>query len=112
MKTLSFVLLSIVLSAGVWAQNRKVEMALQLPLDEVLAKAKAHNKYVFLDFGSPRCSPCLWIKKNIFTIDSVADFINSTFVSVDYQLGDEKKRPWGNRSRVSHDLGYWSLNAI
>ncbi len=75
-----------------WAQNRKIDLKLQLPLEEVLKTAQKENKYVFLDFGSPRCSPCLWLKKNVFTIDSIADFVNERFVSVDYQLGDEKKR--------------------
>ncbi len=35
---------------------------------------------------------CLFIKNKIFTIDSIADFINERFVSVDYTEGSEKKR--------------------
>ena len=54
-------------------------------------KAKKQKKHVLLDFGSPRCSPCLFIKNKIFTIDSIADFINERFVSVDYTEGSEKE---------------------
>ena len=65
------------------AQNRKVDMLKDRPVSEIFNKAKKERKYVLLDFGSPRCGPCLYIKNQIFTIDSVADFINEHFVSAD-----------------------------
>ena len=74
------------------AQNRKVDMLKDRPVSEIFNKAKKERKYVLLDFGSPRCGPCLYIKNQIFTIDSVADFINEHFVSADYTQGEEKKR--------------------
>ncbi|HEY8387208.1 MAG TPA: thioredoxin fold domain-containing protein, partial [Parasegetibacter sp.] len=94
MKRLLLVLVTFCLGATMvaTAQNRKIQMGLHMPLDEVLAKAQAENKYVFLDFGSPRCKPCLWLKANVFTIDSIADWVNERFVSCDYQEGEEKKR--------------------
>ncbi|MGV3529769.1 MAG: thioredoxin family protein [Flavisolibacter sp.] len=76
----------------VFAQNRKVDLWDNVPLDKVLAAAKKENKLVFLDFGSPQCKPCLYMKKIVFTVDSVADFVNQHFVSSDYQLGAEKER--------------------
>lgn len=89
---LTFVIVLIGVQAELSAQNRKINLAEHLPLAEVLAKAKAEKKHVLLDFGSPKCGPCLFLKKSVFTIDSVADFANERFVAVDYQLGDEKKR--------------------
>lgn len=74
------------------AQNRKVDLKENLPFDEVLKMAKEKKKYIFLDFGSITCKPCLYIKNEVFTLDSVADFINERFVSVDYNLGKEKDR--------------------
>ncbi len=74
------------------AQNRKVDLWDNVPLDKVLAAAKKENKLVFLDFGSPQCKPCLYMKKMVFTIDSVADFVNKHFVSSDYMEGPEKER--------------------
>lgn len=75
------------------AQNKKVEMLKDLPLEKVQKKArKSNKKYLLLDFGSPRCAPCLYIKNKVFTVDSVADFINSQFVAADYTQGEEKKR--------------------
>ena len=85
-------LLATILLTGVHGQNRQVDLPKNIPLQDILKKAKKQKKHVLLDFGSPRCSPCLFIKNKIFTIDSVADFINERFVSVDYTEGPEKKR--------------------
>ena len=74
------------------AQNRSVDLMKNEPLDKILKQAKIEKKHVFLDFGSPQCSPCLYMKSNIFTIDSVADFVNERFVSCDYMEGNEKNR--------------------
>lgn len=74
------------------AQNRSVNLLDNMPLQKVQALAKKENKLIFLDFGSPRCSPCLYMKHQIFTIDSVADFVNANFISSDYMEGAEKKR--------------------
>lgn len=79
-------------SISISAQNRKVNLKENLPFSEVLQMAKAENKLIFLDFGSITCKPCLYIKQKVLTLDSVADFINARFVSVDYNTGEEKKR--------------------
>ena len=73
-------------------QNRKIELLKNEPFEKASAMAKKEKKLLFLDFGSPRCSPCLFMKNNIFTIDSVADFVNARFISVDYTEGEEKSR--------------------
>ena len=88
MKTFLFVLLMLGFLC-VEAQNRKVLMYKDVPVDEIFSKAKKQRKYVLLDFGSPRCSPCLYIKNKV---DSVADFIKTRFVTADYTEGEEKKR--------------------
>lgn len=74
------------------AQNRSVALLHDTGLDRILQQAQEENKLGFLVFGSPRCSPCLWMKKKVFTIDSIADFYNKHFVSADFMEGDEKKR--------------------
>ncbi|SDK09765.1 Thioredoxin-like [Pedobacter sp. ok626] len=75
-----------------YAQNRRVDLKENLAFDDVLKMAKEKNKLIFLDFGSITCKPCLYIKKEVLTLDSVADFINERFVSVDYNVGKEKDR--------------------
>lgn len=80
------------ITLGAFAQNRKVNLKENLPFNEVLQMAKTENKLIFLDFGSITCKPCLYIKQKVLTLDSVADFINDRFVSVDYNTGEEKRR--------------------
>ncbi|MBL1409795.1 thioredoxin family protein [Sphingobacterium faecale] len=86
------ILVGLSMNIGLFAQNRKVDLKENLPFEEVLKMAKAQDKYIFLDFGSLTCKPCLYIKKFVLTLDSVADFINARFVSVDYNQGAEKDR--------------------
>ncbi|MCK9305107.1 MAG: DUF255 domain-containing protein [Bacteroidales bacterium] len=92
MKHISALTLLIIICGLGYSQNRSVNLLKNEPYDKVAKLAKKENKLLFLDFGSPRCSPCLYMKNNIFTIDSVADFVNEHFISVDYTEGDEKKR--------------------
>lgn len=89
---LGIVFLGFALQTTLYAQNRQVDLKENLPFEEVLKMAKAENKYIFLDFGSLTCQPCMYIKKKVLTLDSVADFINERFVSVDYNVGKEKDR--------------------
>lgn len=84
--------LTIFTPTTVSAQNRSVDLLKNEAFQKVQALAKKENKLIFLDFGSPRCSPCLYMKNEIFTIDSVADFVNQHFISADYTEGPEKKR--------------------
>jgi hypothetical protein len=92
MKRIFLLSLAVFALTIVSAQNRKVNLLSNIPFEKAAQMAKKENKLLFLDFGSPRCSPCLYMKNKIFTIDSVADFVNSHFISVDYMEGAEKTR--------------------
>lgn len=94
MKKIISIALLLFITGAHWAvgQNRKVNLQENLPFEEVLKQAQKENKFIFLDFGSITCKPCLYIKQHVLTVDSVADFINKRFVSVDYNLGKEKDR--------------------
>lgn len=92
MKKLLITLLLPLIVTVAEAQNRKVNLLDNVPLEKIIKQAKREKKLIFLDFGSPACKPCLYMKKFVFTIDSVADFVNDRFVSCDYTTGDEKKR--------------------
>ena len=63
---ISFFVILLLCFLDLEAQNRKVDMFQELPLQEALIRAAKAKKYVLLDFGSPRCSPCLYIKKKVF----------------------------------------------
>ncbi len=37
-----------------------------LPLDQVISKAKAENKPIFIDFYTPTCQPCKWLDQDVY----------------------------------------------
>lgn len=57
-------------------------------LEEALVKAGKLGKMVFIDAYTDYCQPCLMMEKNIFTLDSVADFYNRNFVNMKLHFGN------------------------
>ena len=55
---------------------------------EVVAKAKAQNKPIFVDLYATWCGPCKIMAKDVFTDKSVGDKYNAAFVS--YKTDAEK----------------------
>ncbi len=49
---------------------------------EVLAKAKAEKKLVFMDCYTSWCGPCKILAKRIFPLKEVGDFFNTHFVNI------------------------------
>ena len=54
----------------------------------VQAKAKAENKYIFVDTYATWCRPCKWLDKKVFPQKQVGDFFNEHYVS--FKLNVEK----------------------
>jgi thioredoxin-related protein len=65
---------------------------------QIQAKAKAENKYIFMDAFTTWCGPCKFMSANIFPMESVGNFFNNKFINVKVQLdttrndNDEIKR--------------------
>lgn len=53
---------------------------------DVLTKAKAENKYIFVDCFTTWCGPCTYMTKNIFPQKEVGNFYNDKFINVKLQL--------------------------
>ncbi len=56
--------------------------------NEVLARAKQENKLIFMDSYTEWCQPCIKMAKNVFNLDTVADFFNENFIN--YKMDMEK----------------------
>lgn len=54
--------------------------------EQVKAKAKAENKYIFVDAYATWCKPCKEMDKYVYTSENVSKFINEKFISVRLQL--------------------------
>ncbi len=59
---------------------------------EILAKAKAEHKPIFMDAYTSWCGPCKEMAKNVFTNDSVTKYYNIAFVNakIDMEAGEGK----------------------
>lgn len=61
-----------------------------LTWQQVKEKARSENKYIFLDCYATWCGPCKQMDKNVYSQDSIGDFINNHFVSVKIQYDTSK----------------------
>ena len=57
---------------------------------EILAKAKKEKKLIFLDAMASWCGPCKMMDKNVFSLKTVGDYYNSTFINakIDMEKGE------------------------
>jgi thioredoxin-related protein len=57
---------------------------------QVQQKAKKENKYIFVDCYATWCKPCKEMDRNVYSVDSVADYLNANFISVKVQMDQTK----------------------
>lgn len=62
-----------------------------LSWDQVKEKAKAEEKYIFLDCFATWCGPCKQMDKNVYANDSVGDYFNQRFIAVKVQIDRTQK---------------------
>lgn len=57
---------------------------------QILAKAKAENKFILLDAYASWCGPCKWMSKEVFPMPSVGDAVNPYYVAakIDMEKGE------------------------
>jgi thioredoxin-related protein len=61
-----------------------------LSWQQVKEKAKAENKFIFVDCFATWCGPCKMMDEKVYSMDSVGDIINKSFVSVRMQCDTSK----------------------
>ncbi|WP_205514047.1 thioredoxin family protein [Longitalea arenae] len=92
-------LLALLLSRTVTAQETGVRFERGLSWAQVQAKAKAENKYIFMDCFTTWCGPCKHMRNVVFPQAEMGNFFNDKFVSVEVQLDttskdDEHVKSW------------------
>ncbi|HEY4876774.1 MAG TPA: DUF255 domain-containing protein [Puia sp.] len=66
---------------------------------QILGKAKAENKYVFIDCYTTWCGPCKMMDRDIYPNDSVGGYMNEHYLSVKVQMDktpvdDQDTKKW------------------
>lgn len=95
-KLFLLLLLPALAQAGVQAQSEPqadtgVHFEHGLSWADVQAKAKAENKYIFMDCFTTWCGPCRYMSTTIFPQKETGDYMNDKFVSVAVQLDTTAK---------------------
>jgi thiol:disulfide interchange protein len=83
----TFSLLAVFLNCSICltAQKREIKFE-KTKWKQVLEKAKRENKIIYLDCFTSWCGPCKWMKKNVFTNDTAADFYNANFICFEMDM--------------------------
>jgi len=88
MKRLLFSLALLSFTSLAFAQGINFESS--LTWDQVKKKAKAENKYIFIDVFATWCGPCREMDNKIYPAQSLGSFMNERFISVKLQVDQTK----------------------
>jgi thioredoxin-related protein len=90
MKKNIFSLFLLTMSALVMAQQKGMYFEHNSSWEKVLAKAKAENKYIFVDCFTTWCGPCKMMSQNVFPLEEVGAYYNKNFINIKLQLDSTK----------------------
>lgn len=68
--------------------------------DEILRKAKAENKIIFVDLYTQWCGPCKYVSENVFPEKELGDFYNLRFIN--YKMDAET--PEGKKFKKAYPI--------
>lgn len=80
--------------------NVGINFEYTLTFDEVLAKAKAQGKRVFMDCYTTWCGPCKMMSNDIFPLKEVGDYFNPRYVSIKVDMESAEGRELNKRYKI------------
>ena len=83
---LAFLMLPLFTMAQTAASGEGMKFDHEHSWSEILAKAKAENKYIFMDCFTTWCCPCKYMSSTIFPMKEVGDFYNDKYIMVKVQF--------------------------
>ncbi len=113
--TFHAVILGLLLPFTVAAQEKGIHFEHALSWGDVKAKAKAENKYIFMDCFTTWCGPCKYMSTVIFPQGEAGDFFNDKFVNIEVQLdttakdNDQVKRWYADAHTI---MTQYAINAF
>jgi len=71
--------------------NAGIQWTTGLTWEQIKAKAKAENKYIFIDAYTTWCGPCKQMDKQVYPNDTAGNYFNPKFISVKVQFDKTAK---------------------
>lgn len=81
-----------------------------LTFKEILAKAKAEKKLVFMDAFAVWCGPCKLMEKNVFTLPAVREYYNSNFINARFDMEKGEGREIASKYAIRSYPSFLFLN--
>ena len=72
-------------------EDRGIRFEQGLSWQEVQAKAKAENKYIFVDCFASWCGPCKAMDKNIYPTEAAGNSMNDKFIAIKVQMDTSRQ---------------------
>lgn len=66
-----------------------------------LKKAKDENKLIFLDAYTTWCGPCKMMAQQVFTLDTVGNYFNSTFINFKMDMESGEGPKWAKKYHIN-----------
>jgi thiol-disulfide isomerase/thioredoxin len=93
-----FIALALTLSMS--AQTKGIEFLNDTVFENVLAKAKAENKLIFMDCYAVWCGPCKYMAASVFPDETLGEFHNKHFINLKYDM----EKPYGAGVRKKYGI--------
>jgi len=90
MKKLLTITLLLLTTLSFAQQSTGIQFVHKLSWEQIKAKARAENRYIFLDAYTTWCGPCKQMARDIFPLKEVGDFYNANFLNVKVQIDTTK----------------------
>lgn len=104
-----FTILSLAITVAAFSQqDTGIHFEHGLTWQQVQEKAKAENRYIFIDAFTTWCGPCRLMAKTIFPLKEVGEFYNGNFINLKVQLdttakdNDEVKSWYADAHDIMH----------
>src|ERR1700733_8455024 len=87
------------LRAQIDTSAKGIQFVQGLNWEQIMAKAKRENKYIFVDVFATWCGPCKMMDKQVYPNDTVGRLINDRFIAVRLQMDstfqdDKQVKSW------------------
>ncbi len=79
------IVIAVLSSIHAWAQQG-IKFEETLNWEQIKAKAKKENSYIFIDAYATWCVPCKEMSAKIFSKQEIGDFYNKNFINVAIQF--------------------------